>query len=330
MSNSAKFRRLIEEMQGSRRTANEAKIVFDATDLQGLDDPDFKEKLKGLSFGVEFDEGDEQPPVEAAPPVAPDVAAAPPVAEGDEDEMDEDIYEMSDSDEGAYEGDEEEMDEKVYEIDESVLRRELRRLRSLREGKKGIDDAMADQFGGGKEDGDPWLDGEVTTEGVESDDFEEETDEAKKVAAKALDIAKKATEAAKSEKSARMEESRKNRTLVGQLKEAESAIANLRTQLEETNLFNAKLLYVNKLMQNRDLTPRQQRAIVESLDAAKTIREAKLLYTSLTESVKTKSGSINEARNLGSSSRSTKSGSTLNESVEADRWAVLAGIRTHN
>lgn len=31
---------------------------------------------------------------------------------------------------------------------------------------KGIKDAMADQFGGGKEDGEPWLDGEVTTEGA--------------------------------------------------------------------------------------------------------------------------------------------------------------------
>jgi hypothetical protein len=30
---------------------------------------------------------------------------------------------------------------------------------------KGIKDAKADQFGGGKEEGDPWLDGEVTTEG---------------------------------------------------------------------------------------------------------------------------------------------------------------------
>jgi hypothetical protein len=37
---------------------------------------------------------------------------------------------------------------------------------------KGIKDAMADQFGGGKEEGDAWLDGEVTTEGAhdEADD----------------------------------------------------------------------------------------------------------------------------------------------------------------
>ena len=35
----------------------------------------------------------------------------------------------------------------------------------MTESKGGIKDPMADQFGGGKEEGDPWLDGEVTTEG---------------------------------------------------------------------------------------------------------------------------------------------------------------------
>ncbi len=40
----------------------------------------------------------------------------------------------------------------------------------LTESKKGIKDSMADQFGGGKEEGDPWLDGEVTTEGTEEDE----------------------------------------------------------------------------------------------------------------------------------------------------------------
>jgi hypothetical protein len=83
-------------------------------------------------------------------------------------------------------------------------------------------------------------------------------------------------------------------------------------------------------MQNRDLTTRQQRAIVESLDAAKSVREAKLLFTSLTESLKSKSGTVNEGRIMGSSSRSTRSGgvSNLNESVEVDRWGILAGIKS--
>jgi hypothetical protein len=43
---------------------------------------------------------------------------------------------------------------------------------------KGIKDPMADQFGGGDDEGDPWLDGEVTTEGTEEDgDMMEEMDD---------------------------------------------------------------------------------------------------------------------------------------------------------
>ena len=48
---------------------------------------------------------------------------------------------------------------------------------------KGIKDSMADQFGGGKEEGEPWLDGEVSTaehdlhEGDESDELEEQDEE---------------------------------------------------------------------------------------------------------------------------------------------------------
>jgi hypothetical protein len=46
----------------------------------------------------------------------------------------------------------------------------------MTESKKGIDDPMADQFGGGKDEGDPWLDGEVTTEGAEEEESMEEAD----------------------------------------------------------------------------------------------------------------------------------------------------------
>ena len=86
-------------------------------------------------------------------------------------------------------------------------------------------------------------------------------------------------------------------------------------------------------MQNRNLTPHQQRSIVESLDGAQSVREAKLLFTSLTESLKVKSGNsgnLNEGKVIGSASRSTRSGSStanLNESVEVDRWAILAGLK---
>lgn len=48
---------------------------------------------------------------------------------------------------------------------------------------KGIKNSMADQFGGGKEEGEPWLDGEVSTaehdlhEGDENEDLAEQEEE---------------------------------------------------------------------------------------------------------------------------------------------------------
>tara|TARA_R110001606_G_scaffold114175_3_gene241564 strand:+ start:9210 stop:10571 length:1362 start_codon:yes stop_codon:yes gene_type:complete len=131
-------------------------------------------------------------------------------------------------------------------------------------------------------------------------------------------------------------------TLNGQVAEYAKVINSLREQLTEMNLFNAKLLYVNKLVQDKNVTSEQRRGIVESLDGAKTLREVKLLYKGLTKSLKTaktssKKSQISEAaarRSIGSSSRpaGTKSTQkTLNESADStpNRWATLAGLNKH-
>ena len=343
MSTSARFRRLLEEMESKPKLRREAKLVFEPADLEGLDDT-VKEKLKAMTFGVEMGDEDAEAiggemPVDVADtgigaPAAPTAPPAPPPTPSEYDDLDEELYdEMADEmdedelDEMEDDMDEQddEMDEEVaFKVDESMLRRELRRLREAKgKNAKGIKNPMAHNFGGGKAENLP----EELNALSESDELDEEADE---VAEKAIKVAKKATDAAKQERAARVEEARMNRHLKAKLVEAAKEAVTLREQLEEVNLFNAKLLYVNKLMQNRDLTPRQQRSIVESLDAAKSVREAKLLYTSLTESLKSKSGTMTEGRILGSSSRSTRPGGTanLNESVEVDRWAILAGIRS--
>jgi len=346
MSNSARFRRLLQNMESPKPRRNEAKLVFDPADLEGLDDEDFKEKLKGMTFGIEFGDeeapeaGAEETPIDVSSTPAPAAGAPPAPSEGyddleeeygeyEEGEDIEEMYEEEDEDEDEEE-EEEDMDERTFHVDESMLRRELTRLREAKKGAvrgkgRGIADAMAGSFGGGKAGKHLVMQSKDTDLNVNEGDDDASDTEA--VAKKALEVSKKAVKAAKSEREARVQEARMNRDLKVQLAETERANATLREQLEEVNLFNAKLLYVNKLMQNRDLTPRQQRAVVESLDAAKSVREAKLLYTSLTESLKTKTGTVNEGRVLGSSSRSTKSGSAVNESVEVDRWAILAGIK---
>jgi len=87
-------------------------------------------------------------------------------------------------------------------------------------------------------------------------------------------------------KEAYEKEVRKNRALAQQLNEYRNGVETLREQLSELNLFNAKLLYVNKITQDREVTSSQRRAVVEALDGAKNLREAKLIYKSLSEVTK--------------------------------------------
>jgi hypothetical protein len=95
-------------------------------------------------------------------------------------------------------------------------------------------------------------------------------------------------------------------------------------------LFNAKLLYVNKILQNKDVAPTQRRAIIEALDGAANLREAKLLYQSLTSSITTKNESLSESvkHTAGLASRPvTTSSARMSGANEVDRWATLAGLK---
>ena len=229
-------------------------------------------------------------------------------------------------------------DDEIVEISETMLRRELQRMRRqrIREGE-GVDAAVLDNFGDGDEEGDSFVDvDEDTLLNALADELGDAPSPdagGRPAGGDAMPESYRRRRAARNRKvsrNRRVNESRKSRALSRQLVEYKKAVGSLRTQLTEMNLFNAKLLYANKLMQNRNVTPKQQRAIVEALDKAKTLREAKLLYQSLTASLKkssTKGRSLTESRALrgGSSSKSTRSAG-VKSGVEVDRWAVLAGI----
>jgi len=111
-----------------------------------------------------------------------------------------------------------------------------------------------------------------------------------------------------------------------------AAETNLRSKLAETNLFNAKLLFTNKLLQNESLTKRQKAEIIERLDEAKSEREVKLVYESLVKTLSASTSKITESTDrgvIGSASRPARPAAAtnaLNEGFEADRWARLAGI----
>jgi hypothetical protein len=127
---------------------------------------------------------------------------------------------------------------------------------------------------------------------------------------------------------------KQNRDLKESLSRHAEAVDTLRAQLTEMNLFNAKLLYVNRLLQDRDLSDAQRRTIIESLDRARSLREVKLLYKGLSESIgrnrgRTGASVVNESVNRAVSPTSrplSTSGVRLTEAVEVQRWSVLAGI----
>jgi hypothetical protein len=247
--------------------------------------------------------------------------------EAAEDESDEDEDEMEEGSAPAYESDDmkemQKSDESmVYEIDEAALRGELRRLRKINEADA-VSGSGASSFGGGKATDDMFVDvDEETLLNALADELgsvprlkKAPVTETRRPATRSID------EAA---------------VLRRQVADYRNVAGQLKQQLVEMNLFNAKLLYANKLMQNRDLSAKQQRAIVEALDNAKTLREAKLLYKSLTDSLTraANSGSLTEGRSpriLGSSSKSARSAQpnlvTEGAAGETDRWALLAGIK---
>jgi hypothetical protein len=70
-----------------------------------------------------------------------------------------------------------------------------------------------------------------------------------------------------------------------ELQEAYETIKSLKGTINEVNLLNAKLLYSNKLFRNYELTNEQKMKVVETLDRTTNVREVKLVFATLAESL---------------------------------------------
>jgi hypothetical protein len=325
-----KFNSFIKEMTMSRKSMN--NNVFDFL-FENYGEGDVREVGAGPMESEKLAEADEADAdmvsLDALKGPFKELAAALGMAVEEEEPSDDDEEEgeeePSDDDEEVGEELGVKEEGRMFEIDESVLRRELRRMKRISEATSGVEDPefTARAFGGGDVEDEMFI------------DVDEETllnvlaDELGRVKFKGGKMHETAHRSAPARRPSH--DSRETSQLRARLGEYETMTESLKSQLVEMNLFNAKLLYANKLMQNKNLTQKQQRAIVEALDNAKTLREAKLLYKSLTASLnKREGGSLNEnsTRTLGSASRSTPSAQVrpTSNGVEVDRWAVLAGI----
>ena len=83
-------------------------------------------------------------------------------------------------------------------------------------------------------------------------------------------------------------EDEEKKKLKENLKLALNAVETLRSELNEVNLLNAKLLYVNKIFKAKNLNESQKLKVVKAFDKAETAKEAKLVFESLTETFSSK------------------------------------------
>jgi hypothetical protein len=257
--------------------------------------------------------------------------------EDSEDAMDlESIIRELEAQLGDEEGSEEEIpaeDPNAAQIAE--LRRQLAELegseeeepktesKRLRESRRRLKENLADGSEAGTDKGE-------TPKVVVTNEAEEEDDTLD------LDEILREMEADMAGDKEKVDEEEDKEELKADLNEAYKTIKSLQRTINEVNLLNAKLLFANKLFRAHNMTNEQKVKVIETLDRTKSVREVKLVFSTLAENFKytTSSNKLTKrAISEGIASKAVKSTkpaqakAVINESVNfANRFKKLAGI----
>ena len=122
--------------------------------------------------------------------------------------------------------------------------------------------------------------------------------------------------------------------LSSDLEEAYGVIKQLKSTINEVNLLNAKLLFANKLFRAFNMTNEQKSKVIDTLDRTSNVREVKLVYSTLAESMKF-GGNTQAKKSIteGIASKAQKSTAPSKQIISenkseafADRFKQLAGI----
>ena len=114
--------------------------------------------------------------------------------------------------------------------------------------------------------------------------------------------------------------------------EMKKEIEELRSNLHETNLLNAKLLYTNKIFRAKNLKEAQKVKVLEAFDKASNVKEVKLIFETLNEGMVANTTTATPIReNLGRASKAAGMAPRKQPIMEIDpqvaRWQKLAGIK---
>lgn len=120
---------------------------------------------------------------------------------------------------------------------------------------------------------------------------------------------------------------KENEALKLELEEAYNAIKTMKDSLNEVNMLNAKLLFTNKLFKAHNLNESQKIKVIDNFDRAKTIREVKLVYATISESLSNKKTLVKESVASKPVASTKPKQVILSESeLIANRFKKLAGL----
>ena len=105
-----------------------------------------------------------------------------------------------------------------------------------------------------------------------------------------------------------------NKSLAKENRQLSGMVRKMHAKLTEMNLFNTKVLHANRFLTRHKLTSEQKKAVVESLDKAKSIQEVKRIYTVL-ESTLQSVGALTETKRPHADAQKRRTSAAPNEQV---------------
>jgi hypothetical protein len=235
-------------------------------------------------------------------------------------------YEMDSDEENPMEADEDSEDSNSLD---AIIRELEAQLGDDEEGAEAEEGSMYENLADGSEAGtdkgeDPKV---VVTNEAEDEDSKDDVIDLEEILREMQDGMKD-----DDEKMDEAEETEKDK----EIEEAYKTIKSLQRTINEVNLLNAKLLFANKLFRAHNMTNEQKVKVIETLDRTKSVREVKLVFSTLAENFKYTSSSNKNAKKSiseGIASKVTKSTKpaqakqVIAENTDfSERFKKLAGI----
>jgi hypothetical protein len=256
-----------------------------------------------------------------------------------EEEATEEVSEESDLNEAKEEEEEEETEKEEYEDvdadgveDSEFVEIDITDVESL---KKIIEDEIEKMFESGELQAGPEYEAEEGEEMEMGDEMkmgdevemsdEEEIDEEFSIDELLAELKKKSKKEMPEKEAKKEDEAKKAKK---ELDEAIKVVKALKDELQEMKLFNAKLLYTNKIFKARNLNESQKVKVLSTFDKAGTIKEVELVYETLSSSfVTAKKQVVKES--LGFASKPTgvsQKQVIVEEDAMVKRFKKLAGL----